>query len=152
MGEDSIGLEAINKLDKFLAEREYMLCNQKGNNIAVRLYSANQDPILAGAIIAEGQPVLIVDAVDMNLPPGSVQAFTMEEAILNFTRGSISTHGFDLAEILKLTKSLGYSSNVKIIGIQIDKGKITTRNDSNNYGGIMEKIISKIIEEVKQIA
>ncbi len=153
--EDSIGLEAIDAIDKLLAEREYILEDQNGNSILVQLHLANQDPILAGAIIAEGTPVLIVDAVDMKLPSGTVRTFSLNEAILNFSQGAISTHGLDLAETLKLVDKLGYGSSVKIIGIQIDREKLdfSQNNPTNNHKEkIKREIISKILEEVKQIA
>ncbi len=159
MREDNIGLAVIATLDRLLAEREYTL-TRGGKTVSVRLYSANQDPVLAGAIIAEGQPVLIIDAVDMKLPPGSIKVFSLDEAILSFVHRATSTHGFDLAQILKLVEELGYKSNVRIIGIQIDKDRLELRKKNSPVNkaeeiigeGLVNKIISKILEEVKQIA
>lgn len=66
----------------------------------------------------EYEKVIIIDAVNMDLPPGEIRVFTPEEAIINIKTDSLSTHGFGLAEVLKLLDGLELKHDLKIIGIQ----------------------------------
>jgi len=61
---------------------------------------------------------IIVDAVQMMAKPGTVKLFTPAEAKINIKSDVLSTHGFGLAEMLKLADELGIKTEIKIIGIQ----------------------------------
>ncbi len=150
-GDDSIGLLAIEALQEKIATNRDSHTLKKEEEISIRLYIANQDPFLVGSIIAGGEKAIIVDAADMNAPIGTIKSFSLEEAIPKLSHKSTSTHGFDLGEILNLVKSMGYSANVRILGIQIDKNNLQgPKNSFQNE--LKEKVISKILEEVEQIA
>jgi len=62
--------------------------------------------------------VLIIDAVEMCLIPGEIRLFTPEDAKINIKSDTLSTHGFGLAEVIKLMEQLEIKTELKIIGIQ----------------------------------
>ena len=147
MGDDSIGPELIHRLMESSAFKETLSLA----GIDARFIDASQDPILAGAIISEGKPVIIVDAVEMGLAPGEFRLFTIDEIEGKYHPSSVSTHGFDLMEILKMSEILGYKDNIFILGIQIgDTGFLKTLSPA--IEDKISEIISKLYEEVKRIA
>ncbi len=63
--------------------------------------------------------VLLIDAADMNLPPGTVFRFTPEEVRAGAKEVRFSTHDLGLLEVLELAKALGQCpEEVIIIGVQ----------------------------------
>jgi len=64
------------------------------------------------------QQVVIIDAVNMNASAGTVKLFTPQEGSLTLHDGS-STHGFGLAELIKLVELLNLKVDLRIIGIQV---------------------------------
>jgi len=63
--------------------------------------------------------VLLIDAAEMNLKPGSVVRFTPEEVKDEKVGPKFSSHDIGLLEVLELAKALGdCPSEVVIIGIQ----------------------------------
>ena len=91
------------------------------------------------------QRAVIIDAVDMQAEPGTIRMFTPEEAIINIKAEALSTHGFGLAEVLKLMQSLEIKTELKIIGVQ---------PESIEFGeGLTEKVkvrVEEIAELVKE--
>jgi len=67
----------------------------------------------------EASKLLLIDAAEMSLKPGTVARFTPQE-VKDFGSGvRFSTHDVGLAEVLKLAKALGLCPpEVVIIGIQ----------------------------------
>lgn len=68
--------------------------------------------------IAKYQQAIIIDAVNMNAPPGTVRFFNPKEVRINIKHDALSTHGFGIAEVLKLIEELNIPTRIKIIGIQ----------------------------------
>ena len=62
--------------------------------------------------------VVIIDAVEMGLAPGTIKVFTPEEAVISINTDSLSTHGFGIAELIKLAKELDINPELVILGIQ----------------------------------
>ncbi len=62
--------------------------------------------------------IILIDAVQMDLPPGSVKTFSPDKAVITIRTDSLSTHGFGIAELLKLAEALELQPDVTIIGIQ----------------------------------
>ncbi|MCK5249856.1 MAG: hydrogenase maturation protease [Spirochaetaceae bacterium] len=80
--------------------------------------------------------VIIIDAVEMNLPPGTVKLFTPEEASISINKDSLSTHGFGIAELIKLAKALDINTELIIAGVQ---------PEDMNYGeGLSESVNSSM--------
>lgn len=62
--------------------------------------------------------VIIIDAVEMKLTPGTIKVFTPVEAVMNINSDALSTHGFGIAELIKLAKELDISPELIIVGVQ----------------------------------
>jgi len=62
--------------------------------------------------------VILIDAVNMSNAPGTVKVFTPEEAKIHISSDTMSTHGFGLAEVIKLMTELNIQVKLTIIGIQ----------------------------------
>ena len=63
--------------------------------------------------------VLVVDAVDMGMSPGSIRLFSPTEATMTIQADALSTHGFGLAEVIVLMETLGITTDLKILGVQV---------------------------------
>lgn len=62
---------------------------------------------------------VLVDAVDMGLPPGAVRTFTPTSVRSVKPRAEFSLHGCDLLEVLELARRLGVCPpEVVVVGIQ----------------------------------
>jgi hydrogenase maturation protease len=68
--------------------------------------------------LAEYEKAIIIDAVQMLEIPGIVKSFTPAEAKIKIKSDVLSTHGFGLAEMLKLADELNIKTKITIIGIQ----------------------------------
>ena len=85
--------------------------------------------------------VLVVDAVDMGMTPGSIRRFSPAEAKMTIQADALSTHGFGLAEVIALMETLGIGTNLIILGVQVkDIG----------FGEEMSPEISEKIPEILQ--
>jgi hydrogenase maturation protease len=62
--------------------------------------------------------VLVIDAVNMGLPPGTVRVFAPADANMTIHADALSTHGFGLAEMITLMERLQIRTDLHIIGIQ----------------------------------
>lgn len=97
------------------------------------------------------QNVILIDAVEMNEKPGTVRLFTPQDAVIKIKRDTLSTHGFGLAEVLKLMEQLGMDTPIQIIGVQpqdlsFGEGLSDSVNDRMNeviqlIGGILSCLI-----------
>jgi hydrogenase maturation protease len=88
----------------------------KDSNIT--FFDAGTDGLSLLDQLSSYEKAVIIDAVSMNEPPGVVKLFSPEEAKLKVTKDALSTHGFGLAEVLKLAEELNVQTKIKIIGIE----------------------------------
>ncbi len=71
------------------------------------------------------EKVIVVDAADMNLEPGSWETFNLELGLLKGAVG-ISTHQFGLKEALQMAEVLGWKlPPIKVYGIQPERIEFT---------------------------
>ena len=67
----------------------------------------------------ETEKILLVDAVDLGLPPGEYRLFRPEDVQSTKDMRRLTTHESDILAILKFAKSLGYRlPPITILGIQ----------------------------------
>jgi hydrogenase maturation protease len=98
-----------------------LLLQQKATSLSnhhVDLIDGGTDSFALLDIINQYPTVIIVDAVNMGAEPGTIKVFTPAEAKIKISNDALSTHGFGLAEMLKLMDELGIKTQVTIIGIQ----------------------------------
>jgi hydrogenase maturation protease len=118
---------------------------QTENNQDFALVDGGTDGLALLDQLAEYEKAIIIDAVEMLETPGVVKSFTPAEAKIKIKSDVLSTHGFGLAEMLKLVDELNIKTKIKIIGIQpqnIDFGE-----------GLSDKIknqISQILKLIRQ--
>jgi hydrogenase maturation protease len=62
--------------------------------------------------------VIIVDAVDMSLPPGTVRVFRPDEVSIAQLETVASLHQIGLGQVLELGQLLGLTEHIQIVGIQ----------------------------------
>lgn len=62
--------------------------------------------------------VIIIDAVNMRSSPGTLRIFTPQEAKLTICSDALSTHGFGLAEVLRMAEQLAVHTEIRIVGIE----------------------------------
>jgi len=98
---------------------------------------------LIDTIKDQSGPVIIVDAVDMKRAPGTIEVFKPEQAKVNLAGDAMSTHGFGLAEMLKLLETLEIAADITIVGMQ--PADISFRE------GFSEPVEAKIDELVQTI-
>jgi hydrogenase maturation protease len=111
MGDDGIGVHLAEML------REQV----QGGDLPVtaEIVCADRDPLLAGALLAEGKRVLLIDAVDMKQKPGAWRLFTDTDLPPCRLAASGSTHALDLAQVIELARGLGCADRLRILGIQV---------------------------------
>ena len=61
---------------------------------------------------------IIIDAVFMGEISGTVKLFSPKEVRSQINSDALSTHGFGLAELLKLVEEFAIKTEIKIIGVQ----------------------------------
>ena len=64
------------------------------------------------------EPVVVVDAASMGLPPGSWRLVSDHEVRLQSNLGTVSTHGLGLGEALGLARDLGYAHPIHLFLVQ----------------------------------
>ncbi len=133
--DDGIGPEVIRLLEE----------NRDSYNLSsdTDLVDGGTDGLGLIEYLKDYKKVIIVDAVEMRLPVGTIKVFTPDEALINIGTDSLSTHGFGIAEVLKLAKELDINPELIIIGIQ--PGGVS-------YGEGLSEILSGKLAEVAEAA
>ena len=130
-GDDGIGSKIVNWLKENVAGNDYLI---------------ESDLFSLLDVFEKYQYVVVVDAVNMGEQPGVVKAFTPTEAKLIIKNNSTSTHGFGLAEIIKLAESLQLNINLQIIGIQVDDVAF-----GNELSSVLEQRWEMIVSRVQEL-
>jgi hydrogenase maturation protease len=104
-GDDGIGIEII----KILSKEE---------NPNIVLLEGGIDGLSLFDQLSLYERAIIIDAVFMGETPGTIKLFTPDEAKICIQSDALSTHGFGLAEVLKLAEEFAIKTKIKIIGIQ----------------------------------
>ena len=87
--------------------------------------------------------VVIIDAVETGLAPGTISVFTPEEAVISINIDSLSTHGFGIAELIKLAKELDINPELVIVGVQ---------PEDVSYGEGLSEFVEPILQNVIKTA
>lgn len=99
------------------------------------------------------EKVVIIDAVEMGLAPGTIKVFTPEEAVISINTDSLSTHGFGIAELIKLAKELDINPELIVVGIQpedVSYGEGLSDTVEATVDGVIEKVIKLAYVNTKQ--
>ena len=94
--------------------------------------------------------VLLIDAADMNLDPGTVVRFTPEEVVSEKSGPRFSAHDVGLLEVLELAKALGNSpAEVIIFGIQPKEISWGTELSPEVQASV-PKVTEAVLQEINQ--
>ncbi len=134
-GDDGVGPEIINLLIK--------RNNTHPLPPSVTMVDGGTDGLGLIEYFREYKKVILIDAVLMGMPPGTVKVFNPDDAFFHIGGDSLSTHGFGISELIKFAKELDILPKLSIIGIQAentDYGAGLSESVKCN----MEKVISVI--------
>ena len=146
MGDDGVGVALVEMLR---AEQEAGRWACSAGRVAgrepVRLVTADRDPALAGACIAEGDPALLVDAVDMRREPGSWRVFRPDDADFPASERSASTHSLGAAEMVELARHLGLAGGLRLLGIQF-----ADLSPGRGLSAALSRRLPELLDTIKQ--
>lgn len=141
--DDGIGPEVIRLLtdDRTKKNSTYKLSSD------IDLIDGGTDGLGLIEYLKDYKKVIIVDAVEMNLAPGTIKIFSPDEAVLKIARDSLSTHGFGIAELIKLAKELDINPELVIAGVQ-PKDISYGEKLSDSVASVLEKLIKIILKVI----
>ena len=87
--------------------------------------------------------VILIDAANMGRPPGEAKVFETDRLAVVEDVGFSSTHGFGIAEVLALGRSVGIDPHVTVVGIQPE--------DASLRDGLSEALASRMPEYVRLV-
>jgi hydrogenase maturation protease len=91
--------------------------------------------------LERAERVILIDAAEMGCPPGEARVFPGDQVADAPGVRFASTHGFGVAEVLALARSLGLTPEVTVIGIQ--------PVDAAYRDGLSEALASRVPEYVE---
>lgn len=141
--DDGIGPEVI----RLLTERRAKKNGRYGLTADTDLIDGGTDGLGLIEYLKDYKKVIIVDAVDMKLHPGTVKIFTPKEAVISINKDSLSTHGFGIAELIKLAEELDINPELVIVGVQ--PGDISF---GENLSKVVESEVKGLIEIIGKLA
>jgi hydrogenase maturation protease len=93
--------------------------------------------------LEEADRVILIDAAQMGRPPGEAKVFGTDRLAEAADIGFSSTHGFGIAEVLALGRSLGIEPHVTVVGIQPE--------DACVRDGLSESLARRMPEYVRLV-
>jgi hydrogenase maturation protease len=104
-GDDGAGPAALRRL------------RERGLPAGVDAVDSGADPLNWLAELGPADRVVLLDAVDMGLAPGSVRALDPGEGGVAF-EGRLSLHGLGVGEALGVARRLWPAATIRVVGIQ----------------------------------
>ena len=105
-GDDGIGPSIIHNLE------------ESGNLLQIRPIDAGSDAFTILDHLLGSEPVLIIDCARMGKAPGTVQKMLAKDAEFLTTNIGLSLHGYSLAEVWQIARSMGVKNELSLIGIE----------------------------------
>jgi hydrogenase maturation protease len=131
-GDDGIGSEILSVLDGM---PEFNSC---------QLIDSATDALGFIDHFNDADHIIIIDAAKMGEIPGTVKAFSANDALLNIQMDHLSIHGISLAETFEIARAIGAMPNsITIIGIEPESFSITE--------GLSETVTKSIPQAVSRI-
>lgn len=137
--DDGIGPEVI----RLLTENR----NSYGLPADIDLVDGGTDGLGLIEYLKDYKKVIIIDAVEMKLAPGTIKIFSPKEAVISINADSLSTHGFGIAELIKLAEELDINPELIIVGVQPEDISY-----SENLSTVVESKFYELIETITSIA
>jgi hydrogenase maturation protease len=138
-GDDGIGPVIIETLEK------------KKLPIPIQLCDAGSDAFTILDHLLGSEPVLIIDCAQMGEKPGTVNRFATKDAQLPLGNVGMSLHGYSLAEVWQIARSMGSDKDLAIIGVEPEAVRF-----NSGLSEVVKKsiptIIGMVTEEAKKYA
>jgi hydrogenase maturation protease len=134
-GDDSVGLEVVRRL-------------RAAGNCGCELIEMPQASVELLDLLHDAAAVLFVDAVSSGAPPGTVHLASLPSSEIEpRALGSLSGHGWGLAEILKLANALRrQTARLMLLGVEVGTvapGAVRTQ--------AVEEAIQTVVEKFAQL-
>jgi len=130
--DDEVGLALVRALSR---EARY--------NGRCRILEYPDAATVASSLLEWQQPVILVDAADMDLSAGEHRFFADTDASMILKDSSVSTHGLGLAEGLELARTLGFDRPIRIFGVQpfdLSPKQGLTREMSERFPSLLDAL------------
>jgi hydrogenase maturation protease len=138
LGDEGVGVHAVRELKK------------RALPPGVEVLDAGVAGIGLLDLFPGAEKVLLIDAADMNRPPGTVVRFTPDDIQSHGESPKLSAHDVGLLEVLQLAKALGKSPpQVVIVGVQ--PGEISWRMDlTPEIQAALPQVVEEVLREIEQ--
>ena len=136
-GDDAIGPAVIDELTK------------RNQSPGLQLVDAGADAFTLLEHLIEENPVIVVDCAKMNSVPGDIRMINDREIEEAVTEGSVSLHGFSLAEVIRLARQTGEVAPFSVIGIEPESIEFNSGLSQTVLDRIPD-IINLIMQEVNK--
>jgi hydrogenase maturation protease len=144
MRDDGIGVALVEMLRAELGGQP-AAAGPAGGCSPLRLVGADRDPVYAGACVAEGDPALLIDAVDMRREPGACRVFAPDDADFPAPARGGSTHALAAADIVEMARALGCAGGLRLMGIQF-----ADRAPGRGLSPALQGRLPELLETIKQ--
>ena len=138
-GDDGIGAVIIKTLEKRKISEPIQLCDAGSDAFAVLDHLLGLDP------------VLIIDCAKMGEIPGTVKRILTEDIKTLPSNVGMSLHGYSLAEVWQLSRSMGFDQELVIIGVEPESIRFNT-GISEVVKNSIPTIIKMVTEEAEKYA
>ena len=129
-GDDGIGPIIIQKLE------------ESSKSLPIRLIDAGSDTFTILDQLLGSEPVLIIDCARMGKKPGTVQKLLASNTEFLTANIGMSLHGYSLAEVWKIARSMGVKNELSVIGVE---------PDSMEFNSGLSEVIKKSIPIIMQL-
>jgi len=129
-GDDGIGpviIQELEKLDPLLP---------------MRLVDAGSDAFTILDHLLQSEPVLIIDCARMGKKPGTVQKILTKDNEIPPANLDLSLHGYSLAEVWQVARSMGVENDLSVIGVE---------PDSIDFDSGLSEVVKKSIPTILQM-
>ncbi len=139
MGDDGVGVKVVEELRKVKLPRSVDIFD--GSTLSFQLIN----------FFSDYSRIIIVDAVDFGKRPGRVFKLKIDDVLKKKDINVISSHDFDVFNLIKILKTVEYLPRITFIGVQvgnIDEGiKL-----SNEVASAIPKVVKKILKGITPLA
>jgi hydrogenase maturation protease len=129
-GDDGVGPLIIDKLQK------------SSRSLPIKLYNVGSDAFSILEHLLGEDPIVIIDCARMGKNPGTVQKIVADDTDLLPSNFGISLHGFSLADIWQIARSMGSDGKLAIIGVEPER---------INFNSGLSKVVKKSIPIIIKI-
>jgi hydrogenase maturation protease len=137
LGDEGVGVRVVEELEK--------ICRPPPN---VTFYDGGTGGLSLLPIIEEADYLIVVDAVLVGEPPGTVVRFSIDDLPANLER-RISGHELGVIDVLAMAEILGKRPPTVVIGIQ--PRDITHYSTELSIGEHVPELAALVLEELRAV-